>query len=283
MTRLELYWSKQGCIIVQPYHTELGAGTLHPATTLYALSHPKWNVAYVQPSIRPGDGRYGDNPNRLYQHHQYQVILKPSPENMQELYLGCLEALGIDPTLHDVRFVEDDWENPSIGAWGLGWEVWCDGMEISQYTYMQQIGGLECIPTPGELTIGLERLAMYIQDVDNVYDLRYNDAGIHYGEVFKLQEQQFSAYALDYADTDQLLRHFDDAEKECHAMLKHELPLPAYDHCLKASHLLNLLDARGVLGVNERAHFLARVRALAKQTCECWVGIKTPEVRGAHG
>jgi glycyl-tRNA synthetase alpha chain len=268
---LHQFWSRQGCVIVQPYTTEVGAGTLSPVTTLKALGPKPWNVAYVQPSIRPADGRYGDNPNRLYQHHQYQVILKPSPDNIQELYLESLREVGIDPLLHDIRFVEDDWENPSIGAWGLGWEVWCDGMEITQFTYMQQIGGIECSPIPGELTYGLERMVMYIQGVENVYDLKWNSAGVTYGEVFKQNEREFSAFALEYSNTDMLFRHFDDAETACLSLVEKALPLPAYDYCLKASHLLNLLDARGVIGVTERASYLGRVRALARSCCQTWL------------
>lgn len=268
---LQQFWAKQGCVIVQPYTTEVGAGTLCPATTLRALGTKPWNVAYVQPSIRPGDGRYGDNPNRVYQHHQFQVILKPSPENIQELYLQSIREIGIDPLKHDIRFVEDDWENPSIGAWGLGWEVWCDGMEVTQFTYMQQIGGLECNPIPGELTYGLERLIMYIQGVENVYDLDWNGAGVTYGDVFKQNEREFSAFALEYSDTDMLLRHFNEVEACCLYLVEKDLPLPAYDYCLKGSHLLNLLDARGVIGVTERAAYLGRVRALAKACCQKWL------------
>ncbi len=267
---LQRFWAQHGCVIVQPYGTEVGAGTLHPATTLRALGPKPWNVAYVQPSIRPKDGRYGDNPNRLYQHHQYQVILKPSPDNIQQLYLDSLAAIGVDPLEHDIRFVEDDWENPSIGAWGLGWEVWCDGMEISQFTYMQQVGGLECAPVSGELTYGLERLIMYIQGVENVYDLDWNGQGVTYGDVFHQNEKEFSAFALDASDPDILFRHFGDAEKSCLMLIEKNLPLPAYDYCLKASHLLNLLDARGVIGVTERASYLARVRTLAKSCCTAW-------------
>lgn len=271
---LQHYWAKQGCVILQPFHTEVGAGTLHPATVLRALTDTPWNVAYVQPSIRPKDGRYGENPNRLGHYYQYQVILKPSPDNIQELYLKSLAAIGINVCEHDIRFVEDDWENPTVGAWGLGWEVWCDGMEVSQFTYMQQVGGIDSFPVPGELTYGLERLAMYIQQVDNVYDLRWNEAGVTYGDIFKQNEREYSAYNLEYADTKILLAHFNDVEAECMALLKKSLPLPAYDHCLKASHYLNLLDARGVIGVTERASYIARVRTLAKACCEAWVGLR---------
>lgn len=268
---LQQFWVERGCIILQPYHTEVGAGTLHPATVLRALGPKPWNVAYVQPSIRPKDGRYGENPNRLQHYYQYQVILKPSPENIQELYLDSIRAIGVDPKEHDIRFVEDDWENPTVGAWGLGWEVWCDGMEISQFTYMQQVGGIDCAPIPGELTYGLERLAMYIQGKENVYDVEWNDSGVLYGDVFKQAEREFSAFNLEYADTDMLFQHFDDYEKECLALIDKNLPLPAYDFALKASHHLNLLDARGVIGVTERASYIGRVRTLAKACCEKWI------------
>ena len=246
---LQRFWSEQGCVILQPYDTEVGAGTLHPATTLRALGPQTWNAAYVQPSRRPGDGRYGDSPNRLQHYYQFQVIMKPSPVNSQELYLESLRLLGIDPLLHDVRFVEDDWENPTIGAWGLGWEIWCDGMEVSQYTYFQQVGGIECAPVSFEATYGLERLAMYVQGVENVYDLKYNNAGVTYGEVFKRNEIEFSAYNFEHANVEKLYQHFMDAEAECTALLDRNLALPAYDHCIKASHLFNLLNARGVISV----------------------------------
>jgi glycyl-tRNA synthetase alpha chain len=272
--KLQHYWMDYGCVILQPYHTEVGAGTLHPATVLRALGSNAWNVAYVQPSMRPKDGRYGDNPNRLQHYYQFQVILKPSPDDIQERYLKSLETLGIDPMVHDIRFVEDDWENPTVGAWGLGWEVWCDGMEVSQFTYMQQVGGLDCGAVPGELTYGLERIAMYLQGVDSIYDIAWNQDGVTYGHVFKQDEREFSAYNLEYANTDILFRHFDDAEKECLNLVDKRLPLPAYDHCLKASHLLNLLDARGVIGVTERAAYIGRVRTLAKACCEGWVESK---------
>ncbi len=268
---LQQYWVENGCVILQPYHTEVGAGTLHPATVLRALGPNDWNVAYVQPSIRPKDGRYGENPNRLQHYYQFQVILKPSPDNIQDLYLKSLEILGVSALEHDIRFVEDDWENPTVGAWGLGWEVWCDGMEISQFTYMQQVGGIDCEPIPGELTYGLERIAMYIQGVDSVYDIIWNKDGVKYGEIFQQDEREFSAYALEYADTEILFRHFDDHEKQCLALLDKNLPLPAYDYALKASHHLNLLDARGVIGVTERAAYIGRVRNLAKSCCEKWV------------
>ncbi len=275
---LQRYWADKGCVILQPYDMEVGAGTFHPATTLRALGPDPWNVAYVQPSRRPADGRYGENPNRLQHYYQFQVILKPSPDNIQQLYLDSLVALGIDPMQHDIRFVEDDWESPTLGAWGLGWEVWCDGMEVTQFTYFQQVGGIECSPVSGELTYGIERLAMYIQGVDRVYDLQWNspvEGGntkiFSYGDVFHRNEVEFSAYNLEFADTSILLRHFEDAEKECAALLAKNLPLPAYDHCLKASHNFNLLDARGVIGVTERASYIARVRALAKGCCEAYL------------
>jgi glycyl-tRNA synthetase alpha chain len=253
---------------------EVGAGTSHPATCLRALGEKSWNAAYVQPSRRPKDGRYGENPNRLQHYYQYQVILKPSPDNIQDLYLESLKMLGIDPLKHDIRFVEDDWENPTLGAWGLGWEVWCDGMEVTQFTYFQQVGGIECRPVSGEITYGLERLAMYIQGVENVYKLDFNGAGVTYGDVFLQNEREFSAYNLEYADTAQLLRQFEDAEEECQSLLAKNLPLPAYDQCLKASHRFNLLDARGVISVTERAAYIGRVRALAKGCCESYVGLQ---------
>ena len=270
---LQRYWARQGCVILQPYDMEVGAGTFHPATTLRALGDKDWNCAFVQPSRRPKDGRYGENPNRLQHYYQFQVIMKPSPDNLQELYLNSLKELGIDVLKHDIRFVEDDWESPTLGAWGLGWEVWCDGMEVTQFTYFQQVGGIECAPVSGELTYGLERLAMYIQGVENVYDLQFNtgDKIFTYGDVFLENEKEFSAYNLEYADTEQLLQHFQDAEKECQALLDKNLPLPAYDQCIKASHRFNLLDARGVIGVTERASYIGRVRALAKACCEEWV------------
>ncbi|MCD6034329.1 MAG: glycine--tRNA ligase subunit alpha [Rickettsiales bacterium] len=272
---LQQFWMEWGCVILQPYDTEVGAGTLHPATVLRALGPKPWNAAYVQPSRRPGDGRYGENPNRLGHYYQYQVILKPSPDNIQELYLQSLERLGVDMKKHDIRFVEDDWENPTVGAWGLGWEVWCDGMEVSQFTYMQQVGGIECNPISGELTYGLERLAMYIQGVENVYDLDWNGRGVTYGDVFLQNEREYSAYCLEKSDTSMLFKHFEDAERESQAMIKEGLPLPAYDYGLKASHLLNLLCARGVVGVTERAAYIGRVRNLVKAACELWLANET--------
>ncbi len=270
---LQSYWSKQGCVILQPFDTEVGAGTLHPATVLRSLGPKPWNVAYVQPSRRPADGRYGDNPNRLQHYYQFQVIMKPNPKNLQELYLGSLDAIGIDRDLHDIRFVEDDWENPTVGAWGLGWEVWCDGMEVSQYTYFQQVGGLDLDLVSGELTYGLERLAMYVQNVDNVYDLRFNDAGVSYGDVFHQNEVQQSTYNFEHSNTDNILERFKMAESECQALLALEspLPLPAYEHALKASHLFNLLDARGVVSPTQRQEYIKRVRDLAKGCAEAHV------------
>jgi len=274
--KLHDYWSRQGCVILQAYDVEVGAGTLNPATVLRALGPKPWKVAYVQPSRRPADGRYGENPNRLRQHHQYQVILKPNPPNLQELYLGSLEAIGIDPRVHDIRFVEDDWENPTVGAWGLGWEVWCDGMEITQYTYFQQVGGLDVFPVAGELTIGLERLSLYLQNVDSVYDLRYNDE-FTYGEVFLANEQQFSAFELEVADVEVFKRHFEDMERQVPIILGslgrkgEQLVLPAYDHVLKASHLFNIMDARGAIAVAERQSYIGRIRDLCKQCAEIYV------------
>jgi glycyl-tRNA synthetase alpha chain len=269
--RLQRYWADQGCVILQPYDLEVGAGTFHPATTLRALGPEPWNAAYVQPSRRPTDGRYGENPNRLQHYYQFQVILKPSPPDLQDLYLKSLYALGIDPALHDLRFVEDDWESPTLGAWGLGWEVWCDGMEVSQFTYFQQVGGFDCRPVSGELTYGLERLAMYVQGVENVYELDFNGRGQKYGDVFLQAEREYSAFNFEVADTEILFRHFADAERHCRLILERGLALPAYDQCLKASHLFNLLDARGVISVTERAAYIGRVRALAKGCAEAWL------------
>ena len=268
---LQRFWAKQGCVLLQPYDLEVGAGTFHPATTLRALGPEPWKAAYVQPSRRPKDGRYGENPNRLQHYYQFQVILKPSPDDVQAVYLDSLAAIGIEPAAHDIRFVEDDWESPTLGAWGLGWEVWCDGMEVSQFTYFQQVGGIDVEVVSGEITYGLERLAMYVQGVDNVFDLDWNGRGVSYGDVYREQEREFSAYNFDRADTTRLARHFQDAEAECAALLEAKLPLPAYDQCMKASHLFNLLDARGVISVTERAAYIARIRALAKGCCEAWL------------
>ncbi len=269
--RLHAFWSAQGCLILQPYDMRVGAGTFHPATTLRSLGPQPWNAAYVQPSRRPTDGRYGENPNRLQHYYQYQVIMKPSPANLQELYLQSLAEIGVDPLAHDIRFVEDDWESPTLGAWGLGWEVWCDGMEVTQFTYFQQMGGFDCKPVAGELTYGLERLAMYIQGVDNVYDLRFNNAGVSYGEVFLKNEQEFSKYNFEVADTAALFDGFAKAEAECQRCIAAEIPLAAYDQAIEASHLFNLLQARGVISVQERASYMGRVRDLAKGSCQAWI------------
>jgi glycyl-tRNA synthetase alpha chain len=268
---LHAFWSEQGCVILQPYDIEMGAGTFHPATTLRALGPESWSAAYVQPSRRPKDGRYGENPNRLQHYYQYQVIMKPSPANAQDLYLQSLYRLGIEPARHDLRFVEDDWESPTLGAWGLGWEVWCDGMEVTQFTYFQQVGGIECNPVAVELTYGLERLAMYLQGKENVYELDFNGRGVKYGDVFLRAEREYSAYNFEHADTAMLLQHFKDAEQECARLLDRGLAQPAYDQCIKASHLFNLLDARGVISVVERQGYILRVRTLAKGCCEAWI------------
>jgi glycyl-tRNA synthetase alpha chain len=279
---LQIFWAEQGCVILQPYDMEMGAGTFHPATTLRALGPRPWKAAYVQPSRRPKDGRYGENPNRLQHYYQFQAILKPSPADIQELYLKSLARIGIDQKLHDIRFVEDDWESPTLGASGLGWECWCDGMEISQFTYFQQVAGFECAPVSGELTYGLERLAMYVQGVENVFDLNFNGREgaekVTYGDVFLQAEQEYSRYNFEAADTEMLFRHFKDAEEECKRILKigdkdkrHEMALPAYDQCIKASHIFNLLDARGVISVTERQSYIARVRELAKACGAAWL------------
>jgi glycyl-tRNA synthetase alpha chain len=272
---LQTFWANQGCVILQPYDVEVGAGTFHPATALRALGPEPWRAAYVQPSRRPTDGRYGENPNRLQHYYQFQVVLKPAPVESQELYLASLAAVGIDTRLHDIRFVEDDWESPTLGASGLGWEIWLDGMEITQFTYFQQVGGIECDPVSTELTYGLERLAMYVQGVESVFDLDYNGAAgarrITYGQVFKRAEREFSTYNFELADTARLVSHFADAETECRMLIDHALALPAYDQCLKASHLFNLLGARGAISVTERAAYIGRVRALARACCETWL------------
>ena len=272
---LQGFWADQGCVIVQPYDMEVGAGTFHPATTLRSLGPDPWRAAYVQPSRRPTDGRYGENPNRLQHYYQFQVILKPSPDDIQDLYLASLAHIGIDAGNHDIRFVEDDWESPTLGAWGLGWEVWCDGMEVSQFTYFQQVGGFDCDPVSGEITYGLERLAMYVQGVENVFDLDWNgvegEGRMTYGDVFLRSEREFSAYNFEHADTDVLLRQFTDAEVACSKLVDVGLALPAYDQCMKASHLFNLLDARGVISVTERAAYIGRVRVLARASCEQWL------------
>jgi glycyl-tRNA synthetase alpha chain len=268
---LQNFWAAQGCVLLQPYDGEMGAGTFHPATCLRALGPEPWRAAYAQPCRRPSDGRYGENPNRLQHYYQFQVILKPSPDDAQDTYLQSLKVLGIDPDRHDIRFVEDDWESPTLGASGLGWEVWVDGMEVTQFTYFQQVGGIDCDPVSVEFTYGLERLAMYVQGVENVFDLRWNDDGVTYGDVFLRNEKEFSAYNFELADTKTLTRHFQDAEKECQNLLKAELALPAFDQCIKASHLFNLLDARGVISVTQRAAYIGRVRELAKGSCKAWL------------
>jgi len=265
------YWSARGCVILQPYDLEMGAGTFHPATTLRALGPEPWNAAFVQPCRRPTDGRYGENPNRLQHYYQYQVILKPSPSDLQDLYLGSLAAIGVDFTAHDIRFVEDDWESPTLGAWGLGWEVWCDGMEVTQFTYFQQMGGFDCKPVAGELTYGLERLAMYVQNVDSVYDLAFNDAGVTYGDVFLENERQMSKWNFEIADTEALFDLFRKAAAECENCLNAALPIPAYEQAIKASHVFNLLNARGVISVAERQAYIGRVRDLAKGACAAWM------------
>ncbi|MBD3764300.1 MAG: glycine--tRNA ligase subunit alpha [Rhodobacterales bacterium] len=286
LMRLQAYWGAQGCAVLQPYDMEVGAGTFHPATTLRALGPRPWAAAYVQPSRRPTDGRYGENPNRLQHYYQYQVIIKPSPPDLQNLYLGSLRAIGIDTDLHDIRFVEDDWESPTLGAWGLGWEVWCDGMEVSQFTYFQQVGGHDCKPVSGELTYGLERLAMYVLGIGHVMDMPFNDPAsptpLRYGDIFRQTEEEYSRHNFDAADTDKLLGDFARAEAECQRLLAQDaidprtgkrivMAHPAYDQCIKASHLFNLLDARGVISVTERQAYIGRVRALTKACADAFV------------
>jgi len=284
--RLQNYWVAHGCALMQPYDMEVGAGTFHPATTLRSLGPKPWSVAYVQPSRRPTDGRYGDNPNRLQHYYQFQVLMKPSPPDFQNLYLGSLDAIGIDSQLHDIRFVEDDWESPTLGAWGLGWEVWCDGMEVSQFTYFQQVGGHDCNPVSGELTYGLERLAMYILGVDYVMDMPFNapkaSIPLKYGDIFKQSEEEYSRWNFDVANTETLFRQFDEAEQDCIEILSQNdldpksgknitMVHPAYDQCIKASHIFNILDARGVISVTERQAYIGRVRGLAKQCADAFV------------
>ncbi len=268
---LQKFWGKYGCIILQPYDLEVGAGTFHPATTLRSLGPKPWKAAYVQPSRRPTDGRYGENPNRLQHYYQYQVIIKPSPDNIKQTYLKSLSAIGIDVKNHDIRFVEDDWESPTLGAAGLGWEVWCDGMEITQFTYFQQMTGLECKPVPVEMTYGLERLCMFVQGKKNVFDLDWNNEGVKYKDVFFQAEKEFSAYNFEFANTETLLKNFESTENECKSLLDKKLSLPAYDQCLKASHIFNLLDARGVIGVAERTGYINRIRELAKGCGALWL------------
>ena len=268
---LHRYWSAQGCVLVQPYDMEMGAGTFHPSTVLRALGPNPWKAAYVQPSRRPTDGRYGENPNRLGHYYQYQVVLKPSPPDLQQLYLGSLAEIGIDPLKHDIRFVEDDWESPTLGAWGLGWEVWCDGMEVTQFTYFQQVGGFDCKPVSGELTYGLERLAMYIQGVDNVFDLKFNDAGVSYADVFLENEKELSRYNFEVANTESLFDLFRKAAAENENCVANRLPIPAYEQAIKASHIFNTLQARGVISVAERQAYIGRVRDMAKAACATWM------------
>ena len=268
---LQKFWGKYGCIILQPYDLEVGAGTFHPATTLRSLGPKPWKAAYVQPSRRPTDGRYGENPNRLQHYYQYQVIIKPSPDNIKQTYLKSLSTIGIDVKNHDIRFVEDDWESPTLGAAGLGWEVWCDGMEITQFTYFQQMTGLECKPVPVEMTYGLERLCMFVQGKKNVFDLDWNNEGVKYKDVFFQAEKEFSAYNFEFANTETLLKNFESTETECKSLLDKKLSLPAYDQCLKASHVFNLLDARGVIGVAERTGYINRIRELAKGCGALWL------------
>ena len=278
---LQNYWASRGCVVLQPYDMEVGAGTFHTATFLRALTPERWNAAYVQPSRRPTDGRYGDNPNRLQHYYQFQVVLKPNPANIQELYLGSLKAIGIDTLTHDVRFVEDNWESPTLGAWGLGWEVWLNGMEVTQFTYFQQVGGIECFPVTGEITYGLERLAMYIQGVDSVYDLVWADGEfgrVTYGDVFHQNEVEQSAYNFEHADVAKLFELFDFYEEQADKLVVVNLPLPAYEMVLKASHAFNLLDARGAISVTERQRFILRVRTLARK-----VAISYTEARAKLG
>ena len=272
---LQKFWSKNGCVILQPYDMEVGAGTFHPATTLRSLGPKPWKAAYVQPSRRPTDGRYGDNPNRLQHYYQFQVIIKPSPINIKKLYLNSLSVIGINHKDHDIRFVEDDWESPTLGAAGLGWEVWCDGMEISQFTYFQQMAGFECKPVSVEITYGLERICMFTQQKKNVYDLVWNDEGIEYGEVFHQSEKEFSAYNFEHANTENLFKIFDMHESEAKSLVKKNISLPAYDQCLKASHVFNVLDARGAISVAQRAEYIGRIREITKQAAEIWVKSQT--------
>jgi len=268
---LQKYWSKQGCVILQPYDLEVGAGTFHPATTLRSLGKKPWKTAYVQPSRRPTDGRYGENPNRLQHYYQFQVLIKPSPDNIKKLFLNSLSSLGIKHEEHDIRFVEDDWESPTLGAAGLGWEVWCDGMEITQFTYFQQMAGIECNPVSVEITYGLERLCMFIQNKKNVFELNWNDQGILYKDVFHQSEKEFSAYNFEHANTDNLLKIFDMLENEAKSLSEKKLSLPAYDQCLKASHVFNILDSRGVISVAQRDEYIARIRDLTKMIGKVWV------------
>ena len=268
---LQKYWSKYGCVILQPYDLEVGAGTFHPATTLRSLGPKPWKAAYVQPSRRPTDGRYGKNPNRLQHYYQFQVIIKPSPKNIKQIYLKSLSAIGIVAKDHDIRFVEDDWESPTLGAAGLGWEVWCDGMEITQFTYFQKMTGIECKPISVELTYGLERICMFIQQKKNIFDIEWNNEGVKYKDVYFQSEKEFSSYNFDHANTEFLLKNFEIAESECKSLLEKRLSLPAYDQCLKASHIFNLLDSRGVISVAERTGYINRIRELAKGSGSIWL------------
>ena len=268
---LQKYWSKQGCVILQPYDLEVGAGTFHPATTLRSLGEKPWKTAYVQPSRRPTDGRYGDNPNRLQHYYQFQVLIKPSPSNIKKLYLNSIAAIGINHNEHDIRFVEDDWESPTLGAAGLGWEVWCNGMEITQFTYFQQMAGLECKPISVEITYGLERLCMFIQNKKNVFDLIWNNDGISYKDVFYQSEKEFSAYNFEHANTDNLFKIFDMIEQEAKSLIEKNISLPAYDQCLKANHIFNILDARGVISVAQRAEYISKIRDLTKAIGKVWL------------
>lgn len=285
---LEHYWAGHGCTVMQPYDSEVGAGTFHTATLLRSLGKAPWRTCYPQPCRRPADGRYGKNPNRLQHYYQFQVLIKPSPADSQDLYLGSLAAIGLDPAKHDVRFVEDDWESPTLGAWGLGWEVWLDGMEVTQFTYFQQVGGIECDPVPVEITYGLERIAMYAQGVTSVYDLVWSylpdGTPMTYGDVFLENEREFSAYNFEVANVEMMRQRFDDYERECHACLEANLPLPGYDCVLKCSHAFNLLDSRGALSATERAHYILRVRTVAKAACECYLAnVAAKEGEGARG
>ena len=268
---LQKFWSKQGCVILQPYDMEVGAGTFHPATTLRSLGPTSWRSAYVHPSRRPTDGRYGDNPNRLQHYYQFQVIIKPSPTNIKKLYLNSLSVIGIDHKNHDIRFVEDDWESPTLGAAGLGWEVWCDGMEITQFTYFQQMAGFECKPVSVELTYGLERICMFTQQKNNVYDLVWNNDDVKYRDVFHQSEKEFSAYNFEYANTENLFKMFEMFEGEAKALIEKKISLPAYDQCLKASHAFNILDARGAISVAQRAEFIGRIREITKLAATVWI------------
>jgi len=287
---LQQFWANQGCVLMQPLDMEVGAGTFHPATFLRAIGPESWNTAYVQPSRRPTDGRYGENPNRLQHYYQFQVILKPSPANIQELYLESLASLGIDTRIHDIRFVEDNWESPTLGAWGLGWEVWLNGMEVTQFTYFQQVGGLECHPVSGEITYGIERIAMYLQGVDSIYDIvwtRGPNGVVTYGDVFKQNEVEMSAYNFEHADVDILFRNFSDCEQQCQRLIERGLALPAYEQVLKASHYFNLLDARHAISVTERQRYILRVRTLSRMVAEAYFEsrkalgfpLATPELR----